>query len=100
MNAATNSTATFGIAIAGALATVTLHRPEVRNAFHENVIVELTRAFHELGPDSDIRAIVLAANGVAFFAGADLNWVGKKALSRFWRSASRGGWFNFADHVR
>lgn len=61
------------------LATVTLNRPQVRNAFNETMIAELTSAFDMLGQHREIRAIVLAANGVAFCAGADLNWMRKMA---------------------
>lgn len=60
-------------------ATVTLNRPEVRNAFNDEVIVELTRAFRELGDRDDVRCIVLAGNGPAFCAGADLNWMRRMA---------------------
>ncbi len=63
----------------GHLATVTLNRPEVRNAFNETTIAELTQVFSALGNDQSIRAIVLAAHGVAFCAGADLNWMKKMA---------------------
>jgi len=64
---------------AGAVATVTLNRPEVRNAFNDAVIVELTQAFTHLGQDPQIRVIVLAAEGPAFCAGADLNWMRRMA---------------------
>jgi methylglutaconyl-CoA hydratase len=60
-------------------ATVTLNRPEVRNAFNDEVIYELTKAFHELGGRDDVRCIVLAGNGPAFCAGADLNWMRRMA---------------------
>lgn len=60
-------------------ATVTLNRPEVRNAFNDEVIFELTKAFHELGGRDDVRCIVLAGNGPAFCAGADLNWMRRMA---------------------
>jgi methylglutaconyl-CoA hydratase len=63
----------------GALATVYLSRAEVRNAFNETTIAELTDVFRKLGDDADLRAIVLAANGPAFCAGADLNWMKKMA---------------------
>ncbi len=46
---------------AGAVANVTLSRPEVRNAFNDEVIAELTQAFTRLGQDPQIRVIVLAA---------------------------------------
>jgi methylglutaconyl-CoA hydratase len=61
------------------VATVTLNRPEVRNAFNETMIAELAQVFHELGSDAAIRAVVLAANGAAFCAGADLHWMKKMA---------------------
>jgi methylglutaconyl-CoA hydratase len=70
---------TLIISRVGALATVTLNRPEVRNAFNEIMIAELTQAFASLGQDASVRAIVLAANGPAFCAGADLNWMKKMA---------------------
>ena len=63
----------------GRVATVTLNRPDVRNAFNETTIAEIKQAFSELGDDAGLRAIVLAANGPAFCAGADLNWMKKMA---------------------
>ena len=60
-------------------ATITLTRPELRNAFNDEVIAELTQAFAELGARDDLRAIVLAAEGPAFCAGADLNWMRRMA---------------------
>ena len=70
---------TLTIAIADKVATVTLDRPELRNAFNEHAIAELALAFDELGRSDTVRAIVLAANGPAFCAGADLNWMKKMA---------------------
>ncbi len=61
------------------VATLTLNRPEVRNAFNDEVIVELTAAFLALSDRDDVRAVVLAANGSAFCAGADLNWMKRMA---------------------
>jgi methylglutaconyl-CoA hydratase len=60
-------------------ATVTLSRPELRNAFNDEVIAELTQVFTELGQRDDVRAIVLAAEGPAFCAGADLHWMRRMA---------------------
>jgi methylglutaconyl-CoA hydratase len=62
---------TLLIAAEGKLARITLNRPDVRNAFNDEVIVELTQAFTELGSHKDVRAIVLAAEGPAFCAVAD-----------------------------
>jgi methylglutaconyl-CoA hydratase len=57
------------------VAEVWLNRPEVRNAFNDGVITELTETFRALGADADLRAIVLAGHGKAFCAGADLSWM-------------------------
>ena len=70
---------TLTVTIARHVATVTLNRPDVRNAFNETVIAELTEAFRGLGGNDEVRAIVLAGNGPAFCAGADLNWMKKMA---------------------
>ncbi|WP_233805165.1 enoyl-CoA hydratase/isomerase family protein [Paraburkholderia sp. HP33-1] len=70
---------TLKVEVAGPIATVTLNRPEVRNAFNETMIAELTAAFTALDTRDDVRAVVLAANGKAFCAGADLNWMKKMA---------------------
>ena len=47
---------------ANATATVTLNRPDVRNAFNDEVIAELTTAFRELGQRDDVRCIVLTGS--------------------------------------
>ncbi len=65
--------------VRAAVATVTLNRPDVRNAFNDEVIHELAQAFTELGARDDVRAIVLGAAGTAFCAGADLNWMRRMA---------------------
>src|SRR6476661_775879 len=70
---------TLDISVASRVARVTLNRPDVRNAFNETAINELALAFDELGRNDDVRAIVLAANGPAFCAGGDLNWMKKMA---------------------
>ncbi len=59
----------------GHVATVRLNRPDVRNAFNNVLIAELNQAFRELGQRSEVRCIVLAAEGPAFCAGGDLNWM-------------------------
>jgi methylglutaconyl-CoA hydratase len=65
----------------GFVARVTLNRPEVRNAFNEDLIAGLASTFAELGQDPSLRVIVLAAEGKAFCAGADLNWM--KAMAGY-----------------
>jgi methylglutaconyl-CoA hydratase len=71
--------ATLKIAVAQHVGLITLNRPDVRNAFNDEVIAEITRAFAELGQRDDVRCIVLAAEGTAFCAGADLNWMRRMA---------------------
>lgn len=61
------------------VATVMLNRPEVRNAFNDEVIAEMTAVFAELGEREEVRCIVLAGHGPAFCAGADLNWMKRMA---------------------
>src|SRR3954466_4966919 len=61
------------------ITTVTLNRPEVRNAFNDEVVAELTAVFSELAERDEVRCIVLAGSGTAFCAGADLNWMKRMA---------------------
>jgi len=61
------------------VARITLSRPEVRNAFDDGTIAELTQAFVLAGEAEDVRVIVLDAQGSAFCAGADLNWMRRMA---------------------
>jgi methylglutaconyl-CoA hydratase len=63
----------------GAVRTLTLSRPDVRNAFNDEVIAELKTAFIDAGLAADVRCVVLAAEGPAFCAGADLNWMRRMA---------------------
>ena len=59
--------------------TLTLNRPDMRNAFNDEVVAELTQAFQDAASRGDVRALVLAAVGPAFCAGADLNWMRRMA---------------------
>ncbi|MCA9249904.1 MAG: enoyl-CoA hydratase/isomerase family protein [Phycisphaerales bacterium] len=56
---------------------VQLRRPDLHNAFNEQVIEQLADVFRELGRRDDVRAIVLSGEGKSFCAGADLNWMQK-----------------------
>jgi len=67
------------VEIQGGVARVTLDRPEVRNAFDDALIAALTKTFLDVGSDKAVRALVLAGNGPAFCAGADLNWMKRMA---------------------
>ena len=61
------------------VAIVTLNRPEVRNAFDDVLIADLTKAFIDIEKDDAVRVMVLAGAGKAFCAGADLNWMKRMA---------------------
>jgi methylglutaconyl-CoA hydratase len=61
------------------VATLRLNRPEVHNAFNDALIAELTQALRRLDADAAVRAVVLAANGPSFSAGADLQWMRRMA---------------------
>jgi methylglutaconyl-CoA hydratase len=63
----------------GGVARLTLDRPDIRNAFDDALIAALTQALRELDADDEVRAVVLAGNGPAFCAGADLNWMKRMA---------------------
>jgi methylglutaconyl-CoA hydratase len=71
---------TLKVSRAGAVATVALNRPEVRNAFDDVLIGELTAAFTSLGSDPAVRVVVLTGEGSVFCAGADVNWM-KRSIS-------------------
>lgn len=57
------------------IATVTLNRPDVHNAFNEEMMQELRQTFTLLDQDHDIRVVVLRGEGKSFCAGADLNYM-------------------------
>ncbi|HXP31281.1 MAG TPA: enoyl-CoA hydratase/isomerase family protein [Stellaceae bacterium] len=61
------------------VATLTLNRPERRNAFDDALIGELRGALDRLAADGAVRAVVLTGAGSAFSAGADLNWMRRVA---------------------
>ncbi|MBN1962166.1 MAG: enoyl-CoA hydratase/isomerase family protein [Deltaproteobacteria bacterium] len=55
------------------ITTITLNRPECRNALNQEMIAELTQAFGNLSPE--MRTVILCGAGDIFCAGADLNWM-------------------------
>ena len=63
----------------GGVARVILNRPELRNAFDDELIKKLRNAFDEVAQDQSVRVMILAGNGPAFCAGADLNWMKRMA---------------------
>src|SRR5207249_6868792 len=65
--------------VEGPVATVTMVRPDVHNAFNGQLIAQLHDAFRTLGEDGGVRVIVLAGEGKSFSAGADLDWMRRAA---------------------
>ncbi len=61
------------------VATITLNRPGIHNAFDDNLINDLTGAFNAFSENSDVRVVVLTGAGKSFSAGADLNWMRRMA---------------------
>ncbi|WP_300651947.1 enoyl-CoA hydratase/isomerase family protein [Hydrogenophaga sp.] len=77
------------------VAHVWLNRPDVRNAFNDDVIAALTATFETLSRDDDLRVVVLGAHGKAFCAGADLNWM--KAMAGYSWDENRADAQKLAD---
>jgi enoyl-CoA hydratase/carnithine racemase len=75
----------------GSIAVLTLNRPAARNSLSEAMIAVLHAALRDVAEDSNVRAVVLAANGPAFCAGHDL----KELTAR--RSDADGGRAYFAE---
>lgn len=61
------------------VATITMNRPDVHNAFNEHVIKDMTEAFTKAGAEASVRVVVLRGNGKSFSAGGDLNWMRRVA---------------------
>src|SRR5437868_4513919 len=61
------------------IATLTLNRPERHNAFDDTLIEALITQLQKIDHDKNIRAVLLAANGKSFSAGADLTWMQRVA---------------------
>jgi methylglutaconyl-CoA hydratase len=74
-----NATASVLLEKKDAVARLTLNRPDVRNAFDDRLISLLHKSFVDIENDKTIRVVILAGNGPAFCAGADLNWMKRMA---------------------
>jgi methylglutaconyl-CoA hydratase len=59
----------------GAVRWLWLNRPDVRNAFNDVLIAEISTAFADVEASAETRVVVVAARGQVFCAGADLNWM-------------------------
>ncbi len=66
---------TIELTIENNMARLTLNRPDVRNAFNDAMIAEMTEAFLSLQKKQDIRCVFLKGAGKSFSAGGDLGWM-------------------------
>jgi methylglutaconyl-CoA hydratase len=55
--------------------TITLNRPDIHNAFNDELITSLITEFNSLAKDDAVRVVILTGAGMSFCAGADLNWM-------------------------
>ena len=88
-------TTTLDISRTRLVAKVFLNRPDMRNAFNDTVIAELTAVFTQFSTDSELRVIVLGGRGKAFCAGADLGWM--RAMADFSWEENRADAQGLAD---
>lgn len=61
------------------VARITMARPEIHNAFDDQLINDMTAAFQEISLNPSARVVVLSSEGKSFSAGADLNWMRRMA---------------------
>jgi methylglutaconyl-CoA hydratase len=69
----------LNVRIVAGVATLTLQRPKIHNAFDDVLIATLIDALRELEEDPDVRVLVLTGSGPSFSAGADLSWMKRMA---------------------
>lgn len=67
--------------------SVTLNRPDVRNAFHPSMIEELTQTFSAIHKNKTARIVLFSGEGRSFCAGADLEWM--KSMAKFTKQQNR-----------
>lgn len=67
----------FFEADARGVATVTLNRPQIHNAFNDDVVQRLSAIWKDLAGRKDVRVVVLKGAGKSFSAGGDLDWMRK-----------------------
>lgn len=65
------------------VANLILNRPEVHNAFDDQMIAELIRVLDQLAADDKVKVLTLSARGKNFSAGADLNWMRSMAQKNY-----------------
>ncbi len=71
-----NNYKTIEIELVDEVCTIWLNRPEIHNAFNEQMIFDLTDAFNKINEDKDTRVVIIRGKGKSFCAGADLHWLG------------------------
>jgi len=71
-------------------AIVTLNRPDMHNAFDEELVAQLKEKFSNIAINPDVRLIVIAATGTTFCAGADLNWMKRMASHSYEKNMADG----------
>lgn len=85
------------------VASVWMNRPNVHNAFDENLIGELSEALRQLKDDPEVRVIILSGRGSSFSAGADLNWMKRAAgytpEENLWDARSLAGMLRTLAHL-
>jgi methylglutaconyl-CoA hydratase len=86
------------LGLSGRVATVTMDRPDVHNAFNAELIAELTGTLARVGADPEVRAVVLAATGKSFSAGADLNWM--RAMAAYSEAENHADALKLAELMR
>lgn len=91
-------TAMIRVGLSGRVATLTLDRPQVHNAFNAELIAELTAALTRVGADLEVRAVVIAAEGASFSAGADINWM--RAMAGFSEADNHADALKLAELMR
>ncbi|WP_300317307.1 enoyl-CoA hydratase-related protein [Idiomarina sp.] len=73
------------------IATLTLNRPEVHNAFDDVMISELLQALKDVEDSEQARVLVLRSEGKNFSAGADLNWMRSMADKNYQQNVEDAG---------
>lgn len=81
---------TLKTSVANQVATVTLSRPEVKNAFNDVMLRELLDVYRAYGGDPSVRVVVLTGEGDSFCAGADLNYMRRTASYTFEENLADG----------
>lgn len=77
------------------IASLTLNRPDVHNAFNAEMIAALSSAFDDIAERKDVRTVVIRGEGKSFSAGADLNWM--KDSINFSKEQNRDDAIKLAD---